>query len=139
MDQSDEPGDVSDLEDDTELFNVSNREVITAMIVSGRTSVLLSLLMLGLVLADGAQDSKDHNTKEEDIFIKPTFFDFNKEVESIFPSKSEQSVKEDEDQSPDYILEEGVSLERDYDFYSDVSGSESEMVPVTARAGYSAR
>lgn len=110
------------------------------MIVSGKTSsVLLSLLLLSLVSADGGQKTPvPANTKdEESFFIKPAFFDFNKEIESIFPTQTERSVSEE--QSPDYVLEEGVSLERDYDFYSDVEGSESEMAPVTARAGYSPR
>ena len=96
------------------------------MIVSGQKSVLIPLLLLSLVSADdGEKDGvkSDHN---EEPFIIPSFFNFYKE--NIFQPQEDET---------DYVLDAGVSLERDYDFYSDVETSES--APMTVRAGYPGR
>ena len=116
------------------------------MIVSGQAAVLLSLLMLQPARPDDGTNNADvvESDQEENSFLTlPTFFDFKKEIENIFPeatdqkhSDSQQSSSTTTGTSSDYILEAGVSLERDYDFYSDVEASESEAVPVTVRAGY---
>ena len=110
------------------------------MIVSGQASVLLPLLMLTRIAAavadDGEKKKADAATSDQqqgNPFIIPTFFDFDKEIENIFPESRETK----ESQPSDYILEEGVSLERDYDFYSDVEASESN--PVTARTEFRTR
>ena len=99
------------------------------MIVSRHKSVLMPLLLLSLDCLVSADDGEkdavksDHN---EEPFIIPSFFNFYKE--NIFQPREEET---------DYVLEAGVSLERDYDFYSDVEASES--APLTVRAGYSGR
>ena len=99
------------------------------MIVSGQKSVLISLLLLSLDCLVSADDGEkdvvksDHN---EEPFIIPSFFNFYKE--NIFQPQEEET---------DFVLEDGVSLERDYDFYSDIEASES--APVTVRSSYSGR
>ena len=99
------------------------------MIVSEHKSVLISLLLLSLDCLVSADDGEkdavksDHN---EEPFIIPSFFNFYKE--NIFQPQEEET---------DFVLEDGVSLERDYDFYSDIEASES--APVTVRSSYSGR
>ena len=100
-----------------------------AMIVSGHKSVLLLLLLLSLdclVSADDGEKDAAKSDHNEEPFVLPSFFNFYKE--NIFQPREEEA---------DYVLEPGVSLERDYDFYSDVETSESS--PMTVRAGYSGR
>ena len=78
--------------------------------------------------------------------IIPSFFDFKKEIESIFPpneSHLSQSSKEFVT-FDDYELEPGVTLERDYDFYDDDQDDfndlndvdMSESAQVTVRSGF---
>ena len=55
-------------------------------------------------------------TTESPPIIIPSFFDFKKEIENIFPDVSDHEVSTIE---PKYELETGVTLERDYDFYAD--------------------
>ena len=49
--------------------------------------------------------------------IIPSFFDFSKEIEDIFPD--EDPFAQTKELLFDYDLQKGVTLERDYDFYSD--------------------
>ena len=99
------------------------------MIVSEHKSVLISLLLLSLDCLVSADDGEKDGVKSDDNeepFIIPSFFNFYKE--KIFQPREEET---------DYVLEEGVSLDRDYDFYTDAETSDS--APMTVRAGYSAR
>ena len=99
------------------------------MIVSGQKSVLISLLLLSrdcLVSADDGEKEAAKSDHNEEPFVLPSFFNFYKE--NIFQPREKET---------DYVLEDGVSLERDYDFYSDAEPSES--APVTVRAGYAGR
>ena len=99
------------------------------MIVSEHKSVLISLLLLSLdclVSADDIEQDGAKSVDNEEPFIIPSFFNFYKE--NIFQPREEET---------DYVLEEGVSLDRDYDFYTDTETSET--APLTVRAGYSAR
>ena len=60
----------------------------------------------------------------------PSFKDFKKEIETIFPSSP----------SSDYVLEPGVTLDRDYDFYDDTDNENdvgaSESAQVTLRSSF---
>ena len=99
------------------------------MIVSEHKSLLISLLLLSLDCLVSADDGEKDGVKSDDNeepFIIPSFFNFYKE--NIFQPREEET---------DYVLEDGVSLERDYDFYSDAETSESAAV--TVRAGYAGR
>ena len=101
------------------------------MIVSGQKSVLIPLLLLTLdclVSADDGEKDAAKSDQKEEPFIIPSFFNFYKE--NIFQPREEET---------DYVLEAGVSLERDYDFYSDIETSESQGAPLTVRAGYGGR
>ena len=81
------------------------------------------IILLWIVVTAGAvQDEHDavhevHDvTTESPPIIIPSFFDFKKEIENIFPDVSDQEVSTME---PEFELETGVTLERDYDFYAD--------------------
>ena len=103
-----------------------------------------------VILVTAGDSSVIDVTSDEQTGINPSFFDFKKEVETIFsPNQIEkelQATKEPaEADTFDYELESGVSLERDYDFYADdddVGESKFNDVdssgsnPVTVRTGF---
>ena len=70
------------------------------------------IILFWIVVATAEHDV----TTESPPIIIPSFFDFKKEIESIFPDVSDHEASTIE---PEYELETGVTLERDYDFYAD--------------------
>ena len=106
-----------------------------------------------VILVTAGDSSVIDVTSDEQTGINPSFFDFKKEVETIFsPNQIEkelQATKEPaEADTFDYELESGVSLERDYDFYADDDDDVGESKykfndvdssgsnPVTVRTGF---
>ena len=86
-----------------------------------------------------AQKNYDDDVTQPTIQL-PSFFDLKQEIENIFPSARSDLVTDD------YILEPGVTLERDYDFYDDDIDNEpgddddaldtSESAAITVRSSF---
>ena len=111
-------------------------------------TVLLNCIQIFLVILlvtfytasalDPALENVDERAKSEGVtqpLKLPSFQDFKKEIENIFPSSQSQSPS-----SSDYVLEPGVTLDRDYDFYDDTDNENdvgaSESAQVTLRSSF---
>ena len=70
--------------------------------------------VLSVIVVTGAREMERDGVTSVTTPIIPTFFDFKKEIEDIFPDKAQTK-----ELLFDYDLQTGVTLERDYDFYSD--------------------
>ena len=91
------------------------------MIVSARSPRPVLLLGVSAVIMTVTAGDTNHDTIRTQIspsLTLPSFFDFKKEIASIFP---DTEAAADTGQAFDYELQPGVTLERDYDFYSDDS------------------
>ena len=80
--------------------------------MAGPGSVLSCVL--SVIVVTGAREMERDSVTSVTTPIIPTFFDFKKEIEDIFPDKAQTK-----ELLFDYDLQQGVTLERDYDFYSD--------------------
>lgn len=80
--------------------------------MAGPGSVLSCVL--SVIVVTGAREMERDSVTSVTTPIIPTFFDFKKEIEDIFPDKAQTK-----ELLFDYDLQTGVTLERDYDFYSD--------------------
>ena len=80
--------------------------------MAGTGSVLSCVL--SVIVVTGAREMERDSVTSVTTPIIPTFFDFKKEIEDIFPDKAQTK-----ELLFDYDLQTGVTLERDYDFYSD--------------------
>ena len=80
--------------------------------MAGPGSVLSCVL--SVIVVTGAREIERDSVTSVTTPIIPTFFDFKKEIEDIFPDKAQTK-----ELLFDYDLQTGVTLERDYDFYSD--------------------
>ena len=105
-------------------------------------TVLLNCIQIFLVILlvtfstasalDPALENVDERAKgvSQQPLQLPSFKDFKKEIENIFPSSP----------SSDYVLEPGVTLDRDYDFYDDIDNENdvgaSESAQVTLRSSF---
>ena len=79
------------------------------------TWIILFWIVVTTAEHDSVHDVHGVTTASPPIII-PSFFDFKKEIENIFPDVSDHEASTIE---PEYELETGVTLERDYDFYAD--------------------
>ena len=96
------------------------------MIVSARSPRPVLLLGVSAVIMTVTAGDTNHDTARTQqmspSLTLPSFFDFKKEIASIFPDTEAAAVTTaDTRQAFDYELQPGVTLERDYDFYSDDS------------------
>ena len=80
----------------------------------GHTPVLS---VLTVIVVTGAREMDRDGVTTVATPIIPSFFDFSKEIEDIFPDKD--PFAQTKELLFDYDLQKGVTLERDYDFYSD--------------------
>lgn len=85
--------------------------------------MIVSVLLLGVsaVIMTVTAGDTNHDTARTQLspsLTLPSFFDFKKEIANIFP---DTEAAADTRQAFDYELQPGVTLERDYDFYSDDS------------------
>ena len=85
--------------------------------------MIVSVLLLGVsaVIVTVTAGDTNHDTARTQLspsLTLPSFFDFKKEIANIFP---DTEAAADTGQAFDYELQPGVTLERDYDFYSDDS------------------
>ena len=85
--------------------------------------MIVSVLLLGVsaVIMTVTAGDTNHDTARTQLspsLTLPSFFDFKKEIANIFP---DTEAAADTGQAFDYELQPGVTLERDYDFYSDDS------------------
>ena len=90
--------------------------------------MIISVLLLGVsavIMTVTAGDTNHDTARTQQLspsLTLPSFFDFKKEIASIFPDTEVTAVSTAETrQAFDYELQPGVTLERDYDFYSDDS------------------
>ena len=83
--------------------------------MAGPGSVLSCVL--SVIVVTGAREMERDSVTTVTTPINPSFFDFKKEIEDIFPSKD--PLAPTKELLFDYDLQKGVTLERDYDFYSD--------------------
>ena len=91
------------------------------MIVSARSPRPVLLLGVSAVIMTVTAGDTNHDTARTQLspsLTLPSFFDFKKEIANIFP---DTEAAADTGQAFDYELQPGVTLERDYDFYSDDS------------------
>ena len=91
------------------------------MIVSARSPRPVLLLGVSAVIVTVTAGDTNHDTARTQLspsLTLPSFFDFKKEIANIFP---DTEAVADTRQAFDYELQPGVTLERDYDFYSDDS------------------
>ena len=92
------------------------------MIVSARSPRPVLLLGVSAVIMTVTAGDTNHDTARTQqmspSLTLPSFFDFKKEIANIFP---DTEAAADTRQAFDYELQPGVTLERDYDFYSDDS------------------
>ena len=92
------------------------------MIVSARSPRPVLLLGVSAVMVTVTAGDTNHDTARTQqmspSLTLPSFFDFKKEIANIFP---DTEAAADTRQAFDYELQPGVTLERDYDFYSDDS------------------
>ena len=92
------------------------------MIVSARSPRPVLLLGVSAVIMTVTAGDTNHDTvrtqQMSPSLTLPSFFDFKKEIANIFP---DTEAAADTGQAFDYELQPGVTLERDYDFYSDDS------------------
>ena len=91
------------------------------MIVSARSPRPVLLLGVSAVIVTVTAGDTNHDTARTQLspsLTLPSFFDFKKEIANIFP---DTEAAADTGQAFDYELQPGVTLERDYDFYSDDS------------------
>ena len=92
------------------------------MIVSARSPRPVLLLGVSAVIMTVTAGDTNHDTARTQqlspSLTLPSFFDFKKEIANIFP---DTEAAADTGQAFDYELQPGVTLERDYDFYSDDS------------------
>ena len=91
------------------------------MIVSARSPRPVLLLGVSAVIMTVTAGDTNHDTARTQLspsLTLPSFFDFKKEIANIFP---DTEAAADTRQAFDYELQPGVTLERDYDFYSDDS------------------
>ena len=91
------------------------------MIVSARSPRPVLLLGVSAVIMTVTAGDTNHDTARTQLspsLTLPSFFDFKKEIANIFP---DTKTAADTRQAFDYELQPGVTLERDYDFYSDDS------------------
>ena len=102
------------------------------MIVSARSPRPVLLLGVSAVIVTVTAGDTNHDTirtqQLSPSLTLPSFFDFKKEIANIFP---DTEAAADTGQAFDYELQPGVTLERDYDFYSDdsdddVSGNDDD-------------
>ena len=86
--------------------------------------MIISVLLLGVsavIMTVTAGDTNHDTVRTQQMspsLTLPSFFDFKKEIANIFP---DTEAAADTGQAFDYELQPGVTLERDYDFYSDDS------------------
>ena len=86
--------------------------------------MIVSVLLLGVsavIMTVTAGDTNHDTVRTQQMspsLTLPSFFDFKKEIANIFP---DTEAAADTRQAFDYELQPGVTLERDYDFYSDDS------------------
>ena len=73
--------------------------------------------VLSVIVVTGAREMERDSVTTVTPPIIPNFFDFKKEIEDIFPDKD--PLTQTKEALSDYDLQAGVTLERDYDFYSD--------------------
>ena len=92
------------------------------MIVSARSPRPVLLLCVSAVIMTVTAGDTNHDTARTQqmspSLTLPSFFDFKKEIANIFPDTEAAAETR---QAFDYELQPGVTLERDYDFYSDDS------------------
>ena len=92
------------------------------MIVSARSPRPVLLLGVSAVIVTVTAGDTNHDTARTQqlspSLTLPSFFDFKKEIANIFPDTEAAAETR---QAFDYELQPGVTLERDYDFYSDDS------------------
>ena len=92
------------------------------MIVSARSPRPVLLLGVSAVIMTVTAGDTNHDTARTQqlspSLTLPSFFDFKKEIANIFPDTEAAAETR---QAFDYELQPGVTLERDYDFYSDDS------------------
>ena len=86
--------------------------------------MIVSVLLLGVsavIMTVTAGDTNHDTARTQQLspsLTLPSFFDFKKEIANIFPDTEAAAETR---QAFDYELQPGVTLERDYDFYSDDS------------------
>ena len=86
--------------------------------------MIVSVLLLGVsavIMTVTAGDTNHDTLRTQQLspsLTLPSFFDFKKEIANIFP---DTEAAADTGQAFDYELQPGVTLERDYDFYSEDS------------------
>lgn len=83
--------------------------------MAGLGSVLSCVL--SVIVVTGAREMERDSVTSVTKPIIPSFFDFKKEIEDIFLDKD--PLAQTKELLFDYDLQKGVTLERDYDFYSD--------------------
>ena len=88
--------------------------MMLTVVSPGRTPVLS---VLTVIVVTGAREMDRDGVTTVATPIIPSFFDFSKEIEDIFPDKD--PFAQTKELLFDYDLQKGVTLERDYDFYSD--------------------
>ena len=76
------------------------------------------IILFWIVVTVAAVHDENDVTTESPPIIIPSFFDFKKEIEDIFPDVSDNDEMKSTIE-PEFELETGVTLERDYDFYAD--------------------
>ena len=98
------------------------------MIVSARSPRPVLLLGVSAVIMTVTAGDTNHDTARTQqmspSLTLPSFFDFKKEIANIFPDTEAAAAAvttAETRQAFDYELQPGVTLERDYDFYSDDS------------------
>ena len=97
------------------------------MIVSARSPRPVLLLGVSAVMVTVTAGDTNHDTARTQLspsLTLPSFFDFKKEIANIFPDTEAAAAAvstAETRQAFDYELQPGVTLERDYDFYSDDS------------------
>ena len=91
--------------------------------------MIISVLLLGVsavIVTVTAGDTNHDTVRTQQLspsLTLPSFFDFKKEIANIFPDTEVTAAVSTAEtrQAFDYELQPGVTLERDYDFYSDDS------------------